>query len=240
MRIEGYSDKGGREYNEDNILILESEQGCCVAVADGLGGHGGGDIASGLAIDAVADVMGDAFKKVRDKNDALKKCFEQANESVMNRQTTACNMKTTLAVLAIDGEKVKWAHLGDTRIYHFVDKKQAFCTFDHSVSRMAVLAREIEMDEIRFHKDRSKLLKVIGRDGQTPPELGDCVINDGRDHVFLLCTDGFWEYVTEDEMESTLARSYTPGEWLLMMRNILEKKVKNGNDNNSAIAVFIE
>ena len=126
-----------------------------------------------------------------------------------------------------------------SRLYHFVDGQQVFCTFDHSVSRMAVLAGEITMDDIRFHSDRNKLIKVIGKSKDTVPEYGECILKPGK-HAFLLCTDGFWEYVTEKEMEKTLKKASSPEKWILAMRKILAGRVDGTQDNNSAIAVFVE
>lgn len=239
IREAKYSDCGGRAYNEDTCATWQKSSLFCAVMADGLGGHGGGDKASQTAVAVVEK----GFQKVETEvsKEQLTEWFEVANEMIVSMQTGACQMKTTLAVLALNETEKSaiWAHLGDSRIYHFVDGKEVFCTFDHSVSRMAVLAGEISMEDIRFHDDRSKLLKVIGREGKSKPEIGQCSLKDGRQHAFLICTDGFWEYVTESEMEYALAFSNTPVEWLDGMRRILEEKVDGRNDNNSAIAVFM-
>lgn len=168
----------------------------------------------------------------------------QANNRVLKLQDEKCQMKTTLAILCASEpyRSASWAHLGDSRIYHFVDGKLVFCTFDHSVSRMAVLAGEISLEQVRFHKDRSKLLKVVGKEECSAPEYGECILEENCQHAFLLCTDGFWEYVTEQEMEETLAKNHDPNAWLNDMYHILIEKVKQrneSNDNHSAIAIFL-
>jgi serine/threonine protein phosphatase PrpC len=244
MLVGMYSNQGGREYNEDSCTALKKGNLLCAVMADGLGGHGGGDVASKTAV----EVIRSNFKKLKGTDEItqlqLNDWFEQANKNVLALQNDRCQMKTTMAVLGInaDSGKANWAHLGDSRIYHFIDGKEAFCTFDHSVSRMAVLAGEISLDEVRFHKDRSKLLKVVGKENVGLPEYGDTQLERGHQHTFLLCTDGFWEYVTEQEMESTLIASKEPEEWLRQMYYILSERVKQNNvsnDNNSAIAVFV-
>lgn len=238
-----YTDRGSRDYNEDSCLLRWKDNFFCAAIADGLGGHGGGDVASNIAVGAVEAGFSRITYKEQMTRQELEEWFSSATEQVMERQTKECQMRTTLVALwmedAKDEKKACWAHLGDSRLYHFVDDQQVFCTFDHSVSRMAVLAGEITMDDIRFHSDRNKLIKVIGKSKDTLPEYGECVLEQGHFHAFLLCTDGFWEYVTEKEMEETLQESAFPEEWLTKMRQILSGRVDGTNDNNSAVAVFV-
>lgn len=236
-----YSDCGGRTHNEDSCAVFQKKTMLCAVLADGLGAHGGGDVASQIAVEAVEQGfhLHETYDEITD--DVLTDWFYQANEHILKKQSRECQMKTTMAVLCIDEEKreAQWAHLGDSRIYHFVQGKQVFCTFDHSVSRMAVLSGEISFEEIRFHADRSKLLKVVGREEPVRPEYGTCQLEEGLMHAFLICSDGFWEYVTEEDMEQTLRSAETPKEWVERMRAELKRRVDGMNDNNSAIAVFV-
>lgn len=243
MLVGIYSDQGAREYNEDSCTVLKKGNLLCAIMADGLGGHGGGDIASRTAVDVIKNNIKSAGQVDDITQSQFNSWFEQANERIVTMQNRDCQMKTTLAVLCMNvvSGKVSFAHLGDSRIYHFLDGKEIFCTFDHSVSRMAVLAGEISIDEVRFHKDRSKLLKVVGKENFSPPEFGNTIVNHDHMHAFLLCTDGFWEYVTEQEMEDTLIQSEHPEDWIKKMYKILKNKVREENihnDNNSAIAIF--
>ena len=240
MKVYCYTDNGGRFYNEDLFDVnIDTNRGLFV-LADGLGGHGGGKVAAQEIIRAFKEL----WKKTKaDKisKEMIKNTVNVANQQIVGMQTKEIKMKSTLAMLHVDLEdgNTIWAHVGDSRIYHFIDGKIVFCTFDHSVSCMAVLAGEIELEEVRFHIDRNRLLKAIGIEGFVVPEMEEEMLHSGRAEAFLLCTDGFWEYVTETEMEKTLTGAQTPDEWITRMRKILQSKVCDTNDNNTAIAIFI-
>lgn len=237
----GYTDKGGREYNEDTGFFGTKAGIGYAVIADGLGGHGNGGKASKMAAGTVKKCIEEWPGKNGLTEGELAEWFAEANQKVMEMQTPNCRMGTTLAFLYVDepaGQAVL-AHLGDSRIYHFENGKCVFCTFDHSVSRMAVLAGEISWEDIRFHVDRNKLIKVIGKAEEVKAETKQISLNGNSSHAFLLCTDGFWEYVTEEDMEKTLKSAKSPEEWLEKMRLYLAKRVKEGHDNNSAIAVWI-
>lgn len=236
----GFSDCGGREYNEDSFLIVSQGNKVCVIVADGLGGHGGGGLASKAAVDTIRKNFECKGWDEEITPEDMNRWFNEANDAVLALQTKSCQMKTTLAVLYLEEgkEEALASHLGDTRIYHFADGELSYLSFDHSVSRMAVLSGEISMDEIRFHPDRNRLLKAIGSGDEVLAETKKRRLESDAVHAFLLCTDGFWEYVTEQDMQETLQRSETPEKWLNQMRAQIKAIAKEGNDNYSAAAVF--
>lgn len=242
IRAVSYSDQGGREYNEDSCLVVRQDNHLCAIVADGLGGHGGGKLASMTAVNAVKECFETMAPDADVQASDICMWFDTANGRVLEMQTKECEMKTTMAVICLElgGDKVLAAHLGDTRIYHFVDGALSYMSFDHSVSRMAVLAGEIPMDAIRFHTDRNKLLKAVGKCEDAIPEMKELSVDRSLMNAFLICTDGFWEYVTEEQMEETLRESATPRDWLERMRWYIRNLAKEGNDNNSAVAVFVK
>lgn len=231
-----YTNQGGREINEDSCGVIIQDHRACAVVADGLGGHGGGDVASSTAVDVVCESWRKTAEVDRDKLDSW---FQEINEKIYEMQTDTCAMKTTLAVMTCEKGKAILAHVGDTRIYHFVDGKLYTVTFDHSVSQMAVLAGEISQEQIRHHVDRNKLLRAVGRDDEVQVEISNPMDITQNTHAFLLCTDGFWEYVLEQEMEELLAQASHPDEWIAGMVELLQSRVPEGNDNNTAIAVWM-
>lgn len=233
-----YTNQGGRTVNEDCCEIFCKNNIVCATVADGLGSYGGGEIASSIAVKSVGEyIQQESISEPVDLNT----CMQAINEEVVKAQTNLCKMKTTLTVLVVNTEDKKcfWAHVGDSRIYHFINGKMDSVTVDHSVSRMAVFAGEITFEQIRHHGDRSKLLRALGNDDEANVELSDVCDLSVDNHAFLLCSDGFWEYVYEAEMEETLQNSENPVQWIDQMALILQSRVDGKNDNNTAVAIWI-
>ena len=230
-----YTDTGGRPENEDSVRqARRGEDRLCLVVADGLGGHGGGAQASAAAADTICQEWGgDA------DSEALKRLVRMGHEAVTAIQTPQCAMKSTVAVLEVDGSRAAWAHVGDSRLYHFADGKLVFQTRDHSASQIAVYMGEITVDQIRFHEDRNRVLRALGQDEAPVVEAREVDLSPGR-HAFLLCSDGFWEYVLEDEMAADLAAAADPLDWLARMRSRLIRRVPADNDNNTAAAAWVE
>ena len=207
---------GTREINEDYCGASLFYNTTCVAVADGLGGHGGGDVASKCAVNAVCEL------------------FEKTGYT-----DTLSQMKTTLVILVQSGNVFQWAHIGDSRLYYFKNGKLKTRTLDHSVPQMLVMSGEIKEKDIRHHPDRNRLMRVLGVKGETPRfEVGTPIKRRGT-QAFLLCTDGYWELIDESEMERTLKQSNSPEEWIAAMTRIVEKNGQGSEmDNYTAIAVF--
>ncbi len=231
------SDMGGRKKNDDTVRMMNQPDGICVFVGDGLGGYEGGKIASSTAADVI--------EACREKDSFLKETVLQesaalANQKVWEEQKKRKGrMKTTMVVLTVENGFARWMHVGDSRLYYFVDGKLEVQTMDHSVSQVAVLMGEISQNEIRFHEDRNRVLRALGSEN-AKPDISSVIKLAGKREAFLLCTDGFWEYVYETEMEQLLENSKTPQEWLEKMQELLEQRVPKDNDNFSAAAVFCE
>lgn len=234
LDIATYTDIGGRERNEDTVryTALEGDR-LCLVLADGLGGHGGGEQASAAAAESICGGWGGTADP-----EGLKALVREANRRVLAIQTPQCAMKTTVTVLTLAGHSAVWAHAGDSRLYYFHDGALAFQTRDHSAAQLGVLLGDITTDQIRFHEDRSRVLRALGQDEELSVETGQREL-DGGAHAFLLCSDGFWEYVLEPEMEEDLKNAAGPEDWLERMRRRLRERIPADNDNNTAAAVWV-
>ena len=229
-----YSSKGNRKTNEDNISLLENLNNVIAVIADGLGGEGNGDIASRIAVQTISGQLsgGDAAES------HISSAVTKANEEIIKLQINGNKMKSTVAVLYLSRSSCFAAHVGDTRIYQFRKNKLIYQSIDHSVSQMSVNVGEIKADGIRKHVDRNKLTNALGSKKFTETDLTTLFLQDGD--AFLLCSDGFWEYVIEDEMCEDLNISNNADEWLCKMRSRVESRISPTGDNHSAIVILIK
>jgi serine/threonine protein phosphatase PrpC len=222
---------GGKEGNEDSIRLKQQPDGLVAVVADGVGSNGGGDIASSICADMIINELPLCGGK-----DDITSLIERANEAVIAKQTTSVQMKSTLVTVEIKDKKTTFIHAGDSRGYIFRDGKVLFQTFDHSIPQMDVLRGNITSAQIRFHVNRNKILRALGIDGVVPEISGEIELTDGD--ALLLCTDGFWEYVTEDEMIVDYLKSKNAEMWVSYMLERIGKRINGDHDNLSAIAII--
>lgn len=229
---------GGRGVNEDYTAFLSQAGFSCFVLADGLGGHRGGAVASKTVVESILS----SFQAVPGASVAhLEEYLKQATgalDKVRSVRAGSSSFKTTLVVLLIGAAKTSWAHLGDSRLYYFKAGRLLHQTKDHSVPQRLADSGEISYEMIRFHEDRNRLTasfesanlnKTVYCEAQTPPAPGDC---------YLLCSDGFWEYVDETLMQEALKQSKTPERWLGTMEAALLEKAEAGHDNYSALAIM--
>ena len=237
LQLASYSNIGGRAVNEDTILCKQSEGFILVAVADGLGGHGGGKTASERAILTLQE-QEDRLKSMDEAT--LRAVCAIVNEAVIAEQTPQIRMKTTLALALITTEAIAFLHVGDSRAYLFRAGKIAYQSLDHSVSQLAVLTGAIKPEQIRFHEDRNKVLRSLGSEGNATPDIR--LIHEPMEpgDAVLLCTDGFWEFITEKEMITALNHAKSAEDWLSRMTQLVRRRAKKDNDNNSAVAVLAQ
>lgn len=228
------SSSGERELNEDCIGRKKVGDKEVYVVADGLGGHGLGNIASQGACDIV-------LKNIY--NIGLEKSVDLVQKTLLTEQIKNGleeKMKTTLTVMMLNNAEFIQLHLGDTRIYHFSKRKMLYRTLDHSVCQKLVNANLIKEKDIRHHRDRNKLLEVFGAKWkqESPYEIKEGILNKKFEAV-LMCTDGFWEWIDEKAMTKCLKKSKSAQDWLKNMEKIvLDNGQGNHMDNYSAIAIF--
>lgn len=232
------TDAGNRECNEDSVTTVENEKGYCFVVADGLGGHDRGEVASQTVCDAAAEYF--AVADVQD----VAGIFEHAQKLLLQRQESehaVDEMKTTMNVVTLTRAGIQWGHIGDTRTYYFRKGKLVARTKDHSVPQMMVTMGEIKEKDIRHHEDRNRLLRVMGTEWDKPQYVMKTPVELDKHQVFLLCTDGFWELIEEKDMRKTLKRADTPQNWLERMNSIVKQNGQGTDmDNYTALAVWID
>ncbi len=232
---------GSYQINEDSVGFVNKENRQCFILADGLGGHGEGDVASRTAV-AFAQNYFSTCAAINEK--VIADCFSGIHDKLLSMQIsehTIRGIKTTLVVLIIENDVAYWAHVGDSRLYRFSRFAIKEQTKDHSVPQMMVVMGEITPEQIRGNPDRNKLLRALGMEGEAPRvEIHYPGIPVKKGDGFLLCSDGFWELLLEKDMKKSYIFSSTSSDWLEKMKTIVEKNGKNKKmDNYSAIAIKI-
>ncbi len=238
-----------RPQNEDCILfcrpadpdVLEAK-GVLAVVADGMGGHQAGEVASRLAVDAIR--LGYFEAPAGRKHDispgrALRDAFLHANASVyrLSRQQDRCRgMGTTATALVVKGNLAFYAHIGDSRIYRIRDRECRQLSVDHTVVQQMLQDGLIEPGEAEAHPERNVLTRALGTHPEIEVDLvpeplalqpGDC---------FLLCSDGLYDPVRDDELLDAV-RSTEPQ---AACRILVDKaRERGGHDNISVIVVRV-
>ncbi len=235
------SRQGSRNWNEDACGCWTSGRGACFIVSDGAGGHGGGDIASETAVKTLLSAFSAKPALERTHIEGLLHKTDEAIKYAQSLSDTLHQMSATVAALFFDADAklAQWISLGDTRLYHFRRRNCQQLTKDHSVVQNYVDAGVISEDRMRGHPERNLLLAALGMsEGVQPAALEKpFAVEDGD--AFLLCTDGFWESVLENEMISTKLQAASAEEWLVRMEQIIVKRDAPQQDNYSALAVWV-
>lgn len=239
-----FSDKGEREINEDMTGVVVNPRFITYGflLADGLGGHGQGGEASRFAV----GYAGAMIENTDDFDDKfIERCYAKTQEMLlMEQQEKGCpqGMKTTLNMLLLDHNKVTWGHVGDSRTYFFREGKLVERTRDHSLAQMLYEGGKIREREIRQHPDRSKLLRVMGTEWSGKDyEIDRRNVRIIPGDAFLLCSDGFWEWLDERAMSRILKKVKSAQEAISEMASIIQKNGNGKNmDNYSAILVLVK
>jgi serine/threonine protein phosphatase PrpC len=237
LAVSGVTSQGSREYQEDAFGHWMSENGLIFAVvADGAGGHGGGEQAAKAVIESAA-LAWKTPPTSAEAGDFLERWMADAHAAV-NASSKASRRSGRAVVVACiaDAGKLTWVHAGDSRLIRFVDGKFAGRTRDDSVVQVLFEQGEITEEEMGKHPDQSRLLQSLGGNEAPTPRLGSAPWKDGD--AAILCSDGFWEHLTNPELEHLV--SGKPSTRATALAAAVEKAVRRAGkkaDNTTAILI---
>jgi protein phosphatase len=224
VRVGSASDIGQvREGNEDSFLVLSP----LYAVADGMGGHRGGEVASSLALETVQRM----FER---REGTLAEQVTEANRAVFERSQldrSVAGMGTTLTAALIDGSRVHLAHVGDSRAYLLRAGELSMLTEDHTLVHRMVMEGEITEAEAESHPHRSILTRALGVDMNVQIDERDVDVVDGD--RLLLCSDGLTGMVSDDQIREILAATPDPQEAVDALVRVANRA--GGIDNITAL-----
>lgn len=218
-----------REINEDCYGCV----GNLFVIADGMGGHQAGEVASSIAVETVLASAGDITNE-----DDLQRVIMKANEAILKEVTQKpelAGMGTTIALLMLQSDDEAWvAHVGDSRVYQ-LSRDQVFLrlTNDHSLVAELIRKGELTEAEAKNHPQRNMLTQALGTKGKINIEIGRVTVKPGD--KFLLCTDGLTGMLPEKEIQTVMLQEIPPqdlADQLVQMAN-----GNGGNDNTTVIVI---
>jgi serine/threonine protein phosphatase PrpC len=217
-----------REGNEDSYLVEEP----LFAVADGMGGHRGGEVASRLALDTIESLF-------RRGQGALAEQVQEANRAVFERSSldrAVAGMGTTLTAALVEDDRARLAHVGDSRAYLYRDGELRMLTEDHTLVNRMVQQGEITEAEAERHPQRSVVTRALGVEMSVP--VDEVIVDLERGDRLLICSDGLTGMVDDESIAELLSRESDPqGAAEALVRAANEA---GGVDNTTVIVIALE
>ncbi|MEB3101236.1 Stp1/IreP family PP2C-type Ser/Thr phosphatase [Ferviditalea candida] len=228
-----------RTVNEDRAVVQNRLNGFTLAiVADGMGGHQAGDIASQIAIDTVKRELQNIEPGMSPEEcgqriaDAVRKANREVFE-IASSQEQYQGMGTTIVVALVSDELIIIAHIGDSRAYKLDDEFMIQLTEDHSLVNELVKSGQISPEEANSHPRRNVLTRALGTDEQVEVDL--CIDAWKQEDVLLLCSDGLSSLLDDGQITAIL-RS---GEELQSKANLLvQSALQAGGDDNITVVLL--
>lgn len=237
-----------REHNEDSAY-MEPDNGFFI-VADGMGGHAAGEVASAMAVDTVRKTLEgareeiDTFKRAptdtgrRGIVQLLQSAVLSAHQAVFQRgqhEADKAGMGTTLDVVLIAGPEAFVAHVGDSRTYLVRDGRSSQITTDHTVAEVLVIEGKLTIEEAQVSPLRTILVNAIGVSADVGVEMAHVTLKRGD--RLLLCSDGLHDYFPVEEEIAQKLSADAPGAALKDMVELA--KTRGGHDNITGVAVQV-
>lgn len=206
-QIAQYSSPGARSVNEDRAGIAERNNAVLLAVADGLGGHTGGELAAQTVVETVTRLfLGVKETRIADPFAFLALTMLKAHRSIVSRaqaHVPPLEARTTCVLCLVQEGYAYWAHVGDSRLYHFRGTRLLTRTADHTAIEELRQDGVISEEEMANHPRKSYLLRSLGGRGEPRISLGEETALQAGD-TLLLCTDGLWEGLPSEEIAKYL------------------------------------
>ncbi|HEY7346693.1 MAG TPA: Stp1/IreP family PP2C-type Ser/Thr phosphatase [Ktedonobacterales bacterium] len=235
-----------RANNEDQLIsvIPEDQQllqdrGALFVVADGMGGHDLGDVASELTIQQVKDayyhdLQGDIPTALQNAVKLANIAICQANEAKQAKGTDGYGMGATCVAAVLHDQMLYAANVGDSRVYVLHDGRLRQVTRDHSIVAQMVERGEITPAQVRTHEKRNQIYRSLGEKPDLEVDLFTEPVQEGD--TLVLCTDGLWEMLEDEELRTIIEQS---GPEESVQRLIARANEAGGPDNVTAIVVRV-
>ena len=226
-----------REMNQDYVFSSDLPLGplsCLYLVADGMGGHRAGDLASKLTVETVVNHVSSSVGE--EPEQLLREAFELANTKI--RQTAALHreyygMGTTLVCCTVCGDELLVANVGDSRLYNYTEKGFRQITIDHSLVEEMVRAGTLDRRTARIHPERNVITRAIGAEDEMKVDFFRVPLSECG--LILMCSDGLTTMIDDMEIESVLSGSKSLEEKAAILIALANRA--GGKDNISVILI---
>lgn len=218
-----------RDHNEDSLIVTPP----LFAVADGMGGHAAGEVASEIAVNVLS-----AYAPEHPDGEALARAVEEANREIIraaNDGRGRQGMGTTMTAAMLEGERLVIAQVGDSRAYLLHNGELHQLTRDHSLMADMIEAGQITPEEARHHPKRSVITRALGSDPNTHPDIYEINVETGD--RLLICSDGLSSMIRDEQIEAVMRRVQDPQRCASQLVN--EAIGAGGYDNVTVIVVDV-
>ena len=233
------SRKGGRPANEDRTSYAYTRDSLLMVVADGMGGHLHGEVASQIAAQLLTEAFKrDAKPKLADPFGFLQKSISDAHFALgdyANARGLTESPRTTCVACVVQDSTAFWAHVGDSRLYHIREGRIQARTRDHSRVQMLVDQGRVREEAVAAHPERNKIFNCIGSTALPQVELSRPTVLR-EDDVLILCTDGLWGPLTEKLITAALLKSDLM-KAIPELLDLAEMRAGADSDNLSVVAM---
>jgi len=241
----GKTDKGAvRENNEDTIMVINSAMGIlrnAFAVADGMGGHKAGDVASQSACGHIEEYL----KRAGTEHDltpqnVLRDAISFANSMVFNMSSvggaTLKGMGTTISLCSFDDSYLYYAHVGDSRIYVVRNDVLRQITADHTLINEMLKQGAVTEQEAATHPRRHILTRAVGTERTVDIDSGCISLKD--DETVLICSDGLTGMVTDKDILGIIKRYDASKSKTRIVDRLISTAIENGGEDNVSVIII--
>lgn len=229
------TDKGlRRESNQDSCLV--NQDLALFVVADGMGGHTGGEVASSMAVETVEEVMLRSRAEKMSPRELIMGCYEEASQRIFdkaaNERPELVGMGTTMVMAYVRGKNIYVGNVGDSRCYLFKKPYLWQITEDHSLVNEQIRAGGMSEEQVRQFVGRNVITRSVGYEREVYPDIIEKEILPGE--IFLLCSDGLSGLVDDAKISEILNKN-TPDK---AVKACVEQALANGGDDNVTVMMI--
>ncbi len=225
-----------RSHNEDSVIVTKNQSGdYLMAVADGMGGHSAGEIASSIVVSHISKCFNESFCNM-EKSKAVNWMREMATEvndlifSYAQEHPESKGMGTTLVMAIVTSDYVLIGNIGDSSGFVMKDSKLHKVTYDHTLVNLLIKAGELSPDEAKDHPKKNVLMKALGANNPIDIDIFDCDMDISS---ILLCSDGLTSMLDEEQIEKVLLSELEIEDKVI---KLIRKSNNRGGMDNISIA----